>query len=134
MTESYTYAGRDGRVSRRDTSVSSGLDVTQTFIWDELGNISSMEYPSCPSCEFSDASPTVTNSYTNGWLTSVPGYADYISYHPNGLVSSVAFANSVTWSQSNDPNSMMRPASISTTNALDPWSSGTYRYDSSGPP
>jgi RHS repeat-associated protein len=75
----------------------------------------------------------VTYAYTKGWLTSVPGFASAISYHPNGLVNQVTHANGVVYTQQNDPYGIGRPAGMTSfkgTTAL--WQSGAYSYDGAG--
>jgi RHS repeat-associated protein len=77
---------------------------------------------------------TVTHTYSQGLLTQVVGYGT-LGYHPNLLVSQVSHANGVTDTQSNDPNSMRRPRSISSASSglfASGWSSGNYLYDGAG--
>jgi RHS repeat-associated protein len=51
ITETYTYGGRDGRVSRRDmqatTDTAPGESFTQGFTYNDLGLVSSLDYPRC---------------------------------------------------------------------------------------
>jgi hypothetical protein len=64
------------------------------------------------------AGRTVTNAYSNGFLTGVnwTGNPNAISYHPSGMVDVVTHANGVTDQQSVDPQVPSRPKSIATTN------------------
>jgi YD repeat-containing protein len=49
------------------------------------------------------------------------------------LVNQIPHVNGMTVTQANDPNAMMRPASITATvGAATPWGSGTYTYDGVG--
>lgn len=131
ITENYTYGGRDGRVSSRYTQTSENVSFSQTFTWNELGDLQQIGYPYCVTgCWFTP--PSVTNQYTNGYLTGVTNWASSISYHATGLVNQVANANGVTWTQAADPWGMPRPASISTAGGGAAWSSGTYSYDGAG--
>ncbi len=146
LTQSYTYGGRGGRVSRLDTAnLFNGAvaeSFTQALAYSPLGEISSLEYPQCtfPECAGVAASPrTVTFNFTQGFLTGVPGYTGTIpgtsfgiTYYPNLLVNQVAHSNGAVDTQTNDPNSMRRPGSISATAPLASWSSGTYLYDGAG--
>jgi RHS repeat-associated protein len=146
VTETYTYGGKDGRVSKRDTSVLNGAATvgafSESFGYDDLGQMTSLVYPACSTgCSAAAANParTITNAYTNGFLTSVPSYASSITYHPNGLVNAVAHANGVTDTNANDPYAMRRMASIGTAGAVVSvggsaanWASGTYTYDGTG--
>jgi hypothetical protein len=77
---------------------------------------------------------SLTNTYGNGFLTSIPMYSSSIKYHANGMVSEVTLGTGSTkWIQQNDPSSMTRPASISTSGVSPSnWSSGTYQYDAAG--
>ena len=45
--ETYTYGGRDGRVSRRDTAMSTGEAFTQSFTYNALGLPETVTYPVC---------------------------------------------------------------------------------------
>jgi RHS repeat-associated protein len=47
MTETYTYAGRDGRVSQRDTLSSTGESFTQSLTYYDLEMVSALNYPLC---------------------------------------------------------------------------------------
>lgn len=146
ITETYTYGGRQGRVSQRDTqlSVNGGTNesFTQSFAWDDLGNPQTINYPQCTVAGCTSPARSVTDVYTNGWLTAISGYTGTapgqsagvgITYHPNGLVKDVAHVNGVVVSQGNDPNGMARPSSIAATaGAATLWSAGTYQYDGAG--
>ena len=88
VTEAYEYTGVGGRVSRRMTDVKNGSTVIASFdqrgTWNELVSLLSTSYPDCTgpaSCAGSDPARTVSNTYTNGFLTAVPGFATSISYH-----------------------------------------------------
>lgn len=141
--ELYTYAGREGNVSRRQTldyecilgvgqpctASQAGTQRTvfdQTFSYDAQGLLTSLGYPSCAHSGCSGivpAPPTVTNGYDNGFLTSVNWTGNVtpntISYWPNGLVNQVAHSNSVTDTQGLDENGMSRPAYLTTIGATD---------------
>jgi RHS repeat-associated protein len=51
VTETYTYGGRDGRVSQRDTLATTGgstsASFTQGFTYDDLGLVKTLSYPLC---------------------------------------------------------------------------------------
>jgi RHS repeat-associated protein len=134
--ETFTYAGRDGRVSQRvlsqytnDGAVSESF--TQSWTYDVLGNVISLGYPDCTLAPCTSSPRTVSNTYTKGFLTGVTGFASSLTYHPNLQVNQVTNANGVVTTYGLDPNSMARPASITTTSAT-PWSSGAYAYDGAG--
>ncbi|HEV8240284.1 MAG TPA: hypothetical protein VGS57_13020 [Thermoanaerobaculia bacterium] len=74
-------------------------------------------------------------TYSNGFLTVVPGFIDSITYHPNGLYNQITHSNGVVNTQANDTNSMPRPAALSAQHlSLGPnlWGSGSYGYDGAG--
>ncbi len=74
-------------------------------------------------------------TYMQGLLTGVTsGTTTYgtLSYYPNLLVSQISHGNGVTEMQTNDPNEMRRPASLSASGNYASWSSGTYGYDGAG--
>jgi RHS repeat-associated protein len=146
ITETYTYAGRQGRPSQRDTqlSVNGGTNesFTQSFGWDDLGHAQTINYPTCTFTGCTSAARGLTNLYTNGWLTGISGYTGTapgqtagigITYYSNGLIKDVAHSNGIVDTQGNDPNGFVRPASItSTLGGTTLWSTGTYRYDGAG--
>jgi RHS repeat-associated protein len=139
MRETYNYSGLGGRVSNRDLQSSvngtAGEAFTQGWVYNDLGDVTSLTYPRCTwaTCNGGAVmSPTIGFTYTRGWLTAVPGYANSISYHANGMVNQVAHTNGVIWTQALDPNAMRRPASYATTGATTNWTSGAYAYDGAG--
>jgi YD repeat-containing protein len=127
VTESYTYAGKDGRLSNVVTTTNVGMNFSVNYVFDDLGNPTSIYYP-----VFGSSQLTVTNAYTNGSLTSVNGWATAITYLPNGRVAQVTFTNGASWVEEPDPWGMPRPYRISSSGGFTPWTSGIYRYDSSG--
>ncbi len=141
VDETYTYGGLQGRVSQRNTQmVFSGTpreSFVQSWVYNTLGNVSHIDYPTCT---FAENCPTtfprgVNFTYTNGMLTSIPGFVSSISYHPNLQYDQIVHANGVTDTQANDPNAMPRPASLSALRsgfATNLWSSGAYSYDGAG--
>lgn len=136
LTETYTYGGRQGRVSNRTTQMTfngtPSESFSQSWAWNELGDLGNLSYPVCqfPACV--PVARALSPGYTNGFLTSVPGWAT-LSYHANGMVNQVTHANTVVDTQANDPDSMRRPASISAAkNGTTLWTSGAYSYDASG--
>jgi RHS repeat-associated protein len=132
--ETFKYGGRDGRVSQRTLTQSTNDGaVTETFlqswVYDVLGAVASLEYPNCQHAVCPSSPRTVTNGYSNGFPTSVTGFATGITYHSNQQVHQVTNANGVVTTYAQDPNAMARPASISSTAG---WSTGAYAYDGAG--
>ncbi len=153
LRETFTYGGRDGRVSKRElesfvnTATAPQESFVQTFTYDPLGNLKQLTYPECThqACidQLKQLPWTVENVYDNGLLTSVgiPGTSDYyarLAYHPNLLVSEVAHrvsgATTIRDLQYNDPSALRRPSSLQaqTPAGTVRWSSGTYTYDGAG--
>ncbi len=75
---------------------------------------------------------TVRYEYTNGFLTSIPGFASAITYHPNGMVHQTVHANGVVDEQLPDSSGMARPGSIRSLFAIKDWTTGAFRYDGAG--
>lgn len=137
VTETWTYGGRQGRASSRTTQMlfngTPSETFTQGWTWNALGDLGSLSYPQCAFAGCAAVSRTVSPGYTNGFLTSVPGFASSITYHANGMLNQVSHANGIGDTQANDPDMMRRPASISSARSgVTLWSSGTYKYDGSG--
>jgi RHS repeat-associated protein len=133
VTETYTYGGLAGRVSSRQTVV-EGHTITQAFTWNDLGLIASVGYPDTNLLNNTSQEPTrsVTYSYANGFLTSIPSYASSISYHVNTMVNRIDHANAVKVDHTIDPDNMRRPRQITLTNATGAWTYGNYAYDGAG--
>jgi len=116
VTESYVYGGTGGRVSRRDTGLNTGQAFTQTWSYDDLGQVTLLGYPTCKhpgaACTGSPRPRTVGFTYQLGYLTAVPGYAGPITYHPNGMLAEIHHSNQVVYGQGLDPHWMRRPGSL----------------------
>ena len=136
ITETYTYGGRQGRVSQRDTQNNvAGANrelFRQTFTWNDLGDLASQIYPDCAAVCPPSSPRTVSYSYQDGRLTSVPGYANALTYHLNGMLSTLTHSNGVVFSQIPDPFGMSRPQSLTASRAGTLWLSGAYAYDGAG--
>lgn len=144
IKESYEYAGRAGRVSKRETFFNAAnpapYHFVQHFSYDLLGNLETQTYPYCvnATCVESGAQNQRTVHYSRplGRLKQVgvagnPGlYASDITYHVNRALASVAHGNGVTDGHEMDPNHMGRPRRISTSNGL--FDTGHYEYDGAG--
>ncbi|HXU29705.1 MAG TPA: RHS repeat-associated core domain-containing protein [Thermoanaerobaculia bacterium] len=149
VAETYTYAGREGRASKRDTQVffntAATEAFTQRFTYDDLGNTASLTYPLCTQSGCAPpppqtATPKIVNfTYTEGLLTSVRdaslfAYASSITYNSNQTISQVVHSNGITDVIGIDPNAQQRPASIVARNGAGTnlWNAGTYLYDGVG--
>ncbi len=139
VTQTTTFGGVDGLPSARTTSLvtngTPGESFSQTMSYDALGNLATAGSSRCTAATCSGAvttERTITHGYTNGFLTSVAGYAT-LSYSPNGLVYQVAHTNGVTDTQAIDPaTAMARPLSIGAAGAHVSWTTGSYAYDGAG--
>ncbi len=136
MTETYTYGDRQGRASSRTTQMTyngaPGESFSQSWTWNALGDLGSVTYPACQFAACVPVARSISPGYTNGFLTSVPGWAT-LSYHANGMVNQITHSNGVVDTQANDPDSMRRPSLISSAKGTTTlWSSGTYAYDGTG--
>ena len=149
VTENYTYGGKDGAMSRRNTNVLHGPNSSdannfmQSFEYNDLGLVSKLTYPSATAGDLLGKGPSrdVFYDYTNGYLTNLRNGTTSVAsfnYHANGLTSSINYSNGVIWSQGNDPNSMPRTGSISATGMLLPngaaatYNLGQFSYDGRG--
>jgi len=118
VQEVFTYSDTDGRLSEKKTTLIPGDTFTDKYTYDALGEIQTIEYPTCLLCP----ARTVTNQYQNGFLAGVSGYTGTsgITYHPNGMVKTVQARNANNsdgplYTQTLD-GAMPRPGSISVTN------------------
>ncbi len=147
--EDYVYGGIDGRVSSRVTEVrthgipydpsSGSLEniFSQGFTYNALGAISSLSYPKCDAgncLNYGGADRTVSRNYDSGFLASIPGYVNSISYHSNQAINQIAFASGVGETHDLDPYNRQRTRRIQTTGVVgsNNWDTGTYSYDGVG--
>ena len=153
VSETYTYGGVGGAVSKYETEFSDSLGryekFSQSYSYTELGDVSEMGYPNSTA----NSSVTIgrdrkiTYSYRQGLLTTISGtynsqpenWATSIDYHPTGLLKQLVHANGVTDNIGQDPNGFARPASVSTARAkyagtATPYdfNSGAFQYDGAG--
>ncbi|MFN7940737.1 MAG: RHS repeat-associated core domain-containing protein [Thermoanaerobaculia bacterium] len=144
VTETYQYQGLGGKISHRLTAVyNNGVllhSFNQAYAFRDFGALASLDYPQMNSLP----SPrSISLGYKNGFLTgaqpytgTVPGQASGrgITYHPNQMLSQLAYGNGALETIAIDSTAMRRPTSISYSGILSgpTWSSGTYAYDGSG--
>ena len=113
------------------------FEHSETF--DATGKVASITYPVCIDRD-EGCGPQVprTVNYTyhtkSGFLTTVPGWVDSITYHPNMTVNTIRHANGVADVQGEDPHSMSRPASIHSQdpNGVVLWETGAFHFDGAG--
>jgi RHS repeat-associated protein len=142
VNDLYTYAGREGRPSQKETRLTFQGTTTenffQSYVYGELGNIVSLTYPNCAFAACASSPRTLSLGYSQGRLTSIPGVINSITYHPTGMVNSIVRANGVTDNWIADPNGIGRPAEINAFTAnwgpspFGLWTTGSFQYDGSG--
>ncbi|HSY50862.1 MAG TPA: hypothetical protein VLC46_18810 [Thermoanaerobaculia bacterium] len=122
VTETYKYQTPAGRLSSRQTDVTSGStplqSYSQAFAYDDIGEITSPGYPTCSNmlmpCGTTGLGATFT--YKDGSLIAIPGYASNITYLGN-MLSQVVHQTGVTDTYLQDPtNGLPRPSSIAFSN------------------
>ncbi len=148
VTQWITYDGIQGRASKLRTRISRGaIDWTTDYTYDDLGNVTSIVYPDCTSGCAPGSGPgepfpvplTISHTRDKGLLTRIQsvgkGAQDLVSaitYHPNGMWSTIAHASQVTDTQTLYHDSR-RPESIQ---AASPYGNvlltGNYQYDGAG--
>lgn len=140
VTKLFTYWPANHR-PRTVRVTAPGVRFTTTYNYDNLGNVSSIQYPrltvNCnPSATCLALGPdlTVPYGYSYGFLTAVPGFIDSITYHPNEMPYKVKHANNVTWIQDVPLRHLTRTTNIRLENvaAGGVWNTGSYRYDALG--
>ena len=141
VTETFDYAGVGGRVSSvRTTNTVNDLEFQTSQTYDALGRVRDLIYPTCLVSASCPSEPlTVRNTYEAHDLTAVgipsaPTAGAAITYHPNGMWSTLTHGNGVVTTQQNDPNSMRRPRRISVSGTVEgtPFDTGLYAYDGAG--
>ena len=139
ISQAYRYEGESGRVSQRQTRYHLA-GTTYAFItgfsYDDLGNMSQIDYPRClhHGCVGDDPPRTVDFGHTRGYLSSVPGFASSLTYQRGGMLHKVSHTNSVVETIAVDPTYPFdRPYRISTSGVTNGnWNTGVYAYDGSG--
>ena len=113
VVEIYTYGGTGGAASQRATTA-EGQSVSQGFAWTDLGLPSSVTYP-----QIAGIGParTVSDTYSNGFLTAVPSYATGITYSVNTMLYQITHANAVVATYGLDGNRIQRIAGVTTAGA-----------------
>lgn len=143
VTETHTYAGRSGSLSRYTVRTGGEKSVPRvsfdtTFDYDSLGNLSYVGYPTClPSeCGVSVPGRSVTYGHDRGALTTVSatGLAPAtLTYHPNLALHEVFHGNGVVDTHGIDPQLMVRPSRLrADKGSTTLWDSGLFSYDGVG--
>ncbi|HYI08173.1 MAG TPA: hypothetical protein VEK57_03795 [Thermoanaerobaculia bacterium] len=129
VTETFSYAGKGGRLSSKKTDVTGpagfeGASFTDGYEYDALGAVEMVTYPACAGCGASGAPDReVTTSFENGYVTAVAPYtvSRGILYNANGLPRSIQRRNAdgsagALWEQHVAAHGMSRPDRTSVSN------------------
>jgi YD repeat-containing protein len=124
LTEAFEY-NNAGRISKKTTTAldhQTFSDTTiqsfeQKFTYDPLGNVLKAGYPNCLTqwCGGSSLAD-FDYAYDKGYLASIPGFIDSISYYPTGLMKQVNHTGGVTTQQTQDDSGMARVKNITVSN------------------
>jgi RHS repeat-associated protein len=137
VTETFTYSGLGGRLSRKNVSVtntpSGTLTAIQDWIWNSLGLPATHTHPRIGA----DAAVTTSYTYSLGYPTLLQVGTTQIvkstTYSPSGALTQWRAGNDVITSIDPDSSGIPRPASISTSGSTGGgFSSGPYVYDGAG--
>ena len=106
-----------------------GDSVSQGFTWTDLGLPGSVTYP-----QIAGIGParTVSDTYTNGFLISVPSYATGITYSVNRTPNHETHANDVVATYGLDANKIQGVAGITTSEAPPTTGPHPFAYDGAG--
>ena len=138
----FDHAGVGGRIDKKKTTYSTpsgNFTFATNFDYDAFGQTMSVDYPRCVSANCSGdpagASPNVDFEYGMGKLVQIPGWVDWVSYHPSGLWESINHSNGVSLFLDTDPYRLGRPSRLFTNNvqpSSSNWDSGFMSYDGHG--
>jgi RHS repeat-associated protein len=144
VRQDYAYTPAHGRVLEMTTTLFQDAAERerwkQTYVYDAAGRTAQVGYPTCQTAACSSTPLTVETVYSYGRTTAInlpQVIASDISYHPNGLVSSLTHGsgvNKVIYTQGYDPNGMPRPftVKVAKTDGTELWRQETYSYDPAG--
>lgn len=135
VEETMVYDGRGGRPSSRTTNLNNNYQFSQTWSYDDLGNLISETYPRCSGgqCMAAVANPRLQGyTYDRGFLTNVAGFAT-ISYHDNAAVSRTVAPSGLNIYFDKDPSQIPRIYNIRASGGiLLPSEEGRHIYDGVG--
>jgi RHS repeat-associated protein len=140
VTESYTYSGREGRISAKSTQVNEdGVDTEsygQAFTWSPGGELVSEKYPQCfnGACGAAGQLHFIsTSTYTHGYPTATGGFITGITYHESGMVAAVTHLDGTVDTIEEDAYGKARPGRIhADLGATVLFDTGSFAYDGSG--
>ncbi|HJQ38442.1 MAG TPA: RHS repeat-associated core domain-containing protein [Thermoanaerobaculia bacterium] len=106
----YAYHPSTGRLASTAVSSSNDFSAKTSYTWNSLGQLTTLRYPDL--CPAGNCSRVVTQTYKNGFLRGVEGFASPITYFPNGMTRKVAHANTTHDETFLADHEMPRPARI----------------------
>ena len=126
VTDSYTYAGPAGIVSRKDTAVTIDgapfQTFSQTYDYDDFGDATTIAYPVCATatpCSTTNGIGTLSRTFSNGRLTEVGTGAagsssayGVLAYAGNGMLDQVTHPGNAIDTYTPDSTGMPRPTLI----------------------
>ncbi|MEM6454987.1 MAG: hypothetical protein AAF772_07820 [Acidobacteriota bacterium] len=124
VTERYVHDGPGGAVSSKTTEVSGGQRFTQAWQHDALGSVTKLTYPrcthaACASSAGTGPSSTQTRHYSRGYLASIPGLLNGMSYDVSRMATQIRHASGLRVDVVPDASGLPRPRDIRAS-----WSSG----------
>ena len=138
VEDTYSYGAMVGKLSQVTTRFQRGpFQYTQQIGYNAMGQVFSHTYPQCDSgfaCPQTPApAKTIQYNYNRGYLRSVTGWTNNITYHPSGSRSALPRANNVTDRTDVDTTSPGRLARFYTQGAQPMnWDSGLLQFDGAG--
>jgi YD repeat-containing protein len=121
VKETYEYSDSAGRLTKKTTDVTgpSGLSqkYSQGYTYNDAGLFSAITYPTCPNGNCATSSlmtSSMSPTYQNGLLKTVPNFTTGVTYGLNGMVTQIAHAGQASVSDliTPDLNGLTRPARI----------------------
>lgn len=116
VLETHYYTNSAGRLSKKETALSTGQMFTESYTYTRLGAPVSVKYPACAGCgTLAAPDRTIGYSYDFGFLSGITNYGT-IGYAPSGLVTSVTHqkigGGQTTDTYEPDPTGVPRPSKI----------------------
>jgi YD repeat-containing protein len=121
VTETYGYSDSAGRLTDKTTAMTgpggAALQTyTQSYHYNDAGLFSEIKYPTCTDPSLCASAPSMISSisptYQNGLLKTVPDFATAITYDLNGMATEIDHPGAVNDHVTVDTNKLARPAQI----------------------
>ena len=121
VKETYVYADNAGRLTTKTTEVAPLLGLlqkySQSYAYNDAGLFSTITYPTCPNGNCATGSSmiaSVSPTYQNGLLKTIPNFTTGVTYALNGMVTNIADASTPAVNDviTADSNGLARPTRI----------------------